>query len=402
MWLVFVALLAQSVDFQADGIKALDAKQYDTAVELFTKAVTADPKDYAPRFHLALAFSLLGNDAQAIPHYNAALELKPGLYEAELNLGISLLRTKDADGAIPFLKHATEQKPKELQPALYLASALFEKGQWNEAEAAYKTALSLDAQSAASALGLGQALARQGRRTDAEPHFRKAASLDPAYKDSLLQLASLYEENRQTTEAIAIYREFPENPGALEHMGALLTDTGHADEAIPLLEKVVVQSATVANRVALAQAYLSNKQPDKAGLLLAQMVASEPRDYQLRMFFGRSLRDQHQYAGAAPQFMAAAQIKPDAAESWNELAAALILAEQYPQALAALDRVRALNAETSAHFFFRALAFDHLHQLKDALANYNKFLETSQGKSPDEEFKARQRARTIENELRKR
>jgi len=43
-----------------------------------------------------------------------------------------------------------------------------------------------------------------------------------------------------------------------------------------------------------------------------------------------------------------------------------------------------------------------LHQLKEALAAYNKFLETSQGKNPDEEFKARQRARIIQHELDKR
>jgi tetratricopeptide (TPR) repeat protein len=114
------------------------------------------------------------------------------------------------------------------------------------------------------------------------------------------------------------------------------------------------------------------------------------------------LRDQRKFTDAAPQFLAAAQIKPDSVESWNELTAVLIMAEQYPQAIAALDRVRALGAETSGHYYSRAMAFDHLHQLKEALANYNRFLETSQGKNPDQEFIARQRVRNIQNELGKR
>src|ERR1700719_1945777 len=109
MWLVVVALIAQSTDFQADGIKALDAQKYDVAVELFTKAVAADPKDYAAHFHLALAYSLLNKDAEAISHYKTVLELKPGLYEAELNVGICLLRIKDAAGAVPYLKSAAGQ-----------------------------------------------------------------------------------------------------------------------------------------------------------------------------------------------------------------------------------------------------------------------------------------------------
>src|SRR5580692_923474 len=117
MWLLVAALLAQTADFQADGVKALDAKQYDAAVGLFTKAVAADPKDYAAHFHLALAYSLLGKDIEAVAEYKTTLELKPGLYEAELNIGVSMTRAKDAASAIPHLKSAVAQKPKEFRPA---------------------------------------------------------------------------------------------------------------------------------------------------------------------------------------------------------------------------------------------------------------------------------------------
>jgi hypothetical protein len=42
-----------------------------------------------------------------------------------------------------------------------------------------------------------------------------------------------------------------------------------------------------------------------------------------------------------------------------------------------------------------------LHQRPEALENYNKFLATSGGKFPDQEFQARQRARLLEKELRR-
>lgn len=402
MWFVLMAFLAQSVDFQAEGIKALDAKQYSTAVSLFTQAVAADPQDYSAHFHLALAYSLLDKDADAIPEYKTALQLKPGLFEAELNLGICLLRVQDADAAIPYLKSAAGQRPKEFRPGFYLGQAMLDKGRYSEAEAAYTTALSLDSGSAAAEAGLGLALAREGKRADAGPHFRKAAALDPAYKDAWLQLAALYEENQEAAQAIAIYREFPENPGAQERMGALLIQTGDAGDAIPVLEAVVAQSPTPANRVALAQAYVKSKQPDKAAPLVAQAVTAEPRDYELRLFYGRLLRDQRKFNEAAAQFHAAAEIKPDTAEPWNELAGMMTAAEQYPEVITALDQVRALGAETSAHYYYRAMALDHLHQRKDALANYNKFLESSHDQHPEEEFKARQRIRIIRNELKQR
>ena len=401
-WLALAAVLLQSVDYQAEGIKALDAKQYGTAAELFKKAVAEDPRDYGAHFHLALSYSLLNRDTEAIPEYNKVLELKPGLYEAELNLGICLLRAKDPAAALTHLKGATEQKPKEPRPAYFYAQALLDSGQNSEAETAFVNAISLNATSAPAEAGLAQALAREGKLKEAEEHFRKAAIIDSAYLSGLLELAQMYEDKQKAAEAIAIYREFPDNAGAQERMGALMIQAGQAADAIPALEAAVAKSPSSANRVTLAQAYVRSKQNDKAAPLMAAVVASEPADYDLRMFYARILRDQRKFNEAAQQFLAASKLKPEAPQPWNEIAGVMIAAEQYPQALAALDQVRAHNAETSAHFYLRAISLDHLHQLKDALANYNKFLEMSQGKSPDEEFKARQRARIIQNELNKR
>ncbi len=402
MWVLFAMLLAQSVDYSAEGMKALDAQKYDTALDLFTKAVTEDPKDYGPQFNLALTYGLMGKYAEAIQHYKIVLDLKPGLYEAELNLGISLLRSKDAASAVVQLKAAAEQKLSEFSPVFYLGDALRETGDWAGAEAAYSTAVALKANSAEAEWGLAQTLMHEKRLADSEPHFRKAGALNPKYQSYLLELATLFEADHQTDKAVALYREFPNDVGAQERIGALLLSSGDAGSAIPALEAAVAKSPTAGNRVALAQAYLKNKQDDKALAVTAQLVAAEPQAYDVRMFAGKLLLNVHKLPAAAAQFNAAAQIKPDSIEAWRELSAVLVINQDYVGGIAALDRLRALGVETSGQWFFRALAYDHLHQLKEALAAYNKFLETSQGKSPDEEFKARQRARIIQHELDKR
>ena len=116
MWpVLLMVLLAQAPDYVAEGLKALDAGNSETAVELFDKAVAADPADYSAHFNLALAYSMTNRDAQAIPEYKKTLELRPGLYEAQLNLSISLLNVNDPAAAIPLLKAAAEQKPKEFR-----------------------------------------------------------------------------------------------------------------------------------------------------------------------------------------------------------------------------------------------------------------------------------------------
>jgi tetratricopeptide (TPR) repeat protein len=403
MWpVLFVALLAQSSNDLAEGLKALDAGKAEAAIESFTKALAADPADYSAHFNLGFAYSMAGKDAQAIPEYRRALELSPGLYEAQLNLSISLLNTNDAAAAVPLLKAAREQKPSEFRPVYYLGTALLETKQLPEAEAAFEQAVDMDAASAGAELGLGQALARQGRRLEAQPHYRKAWKLEPAYHSYLLELAAMYEQNHELPQALEIYREFPENPGAQERMGVLLLQTGQSAAAIAALEPVVASSPTSANRLALAQAYVKEKQLAKAEPLTAQAVAAEPQAFDLRMFYGRILRDERKFPPAAEQFSAATKIKADSPEAWTELAGVLVMAEKPAEGLAALDRVRALGAESAGHFYLRALVLERLQKPKEALEAYTKFLASSQNVNPDQEFIARQRVKALERELGKR
>jgi len=142
-------------------------------------------------------------------------------------------------------------------------------------------------------------------------------------------------------------------------------------------------------------------QTDKQNQQISKALASDPGNYDLRMFSGRTLRDARQFAPAANQFLAATKLKPDSKEAWNELAMALIMHEDYGPGLAALDRVKALG-ELPGDEYIRAITLDKLRQLPQALASYRAFLAMSEGKYPDLEFLARQRARIIETELHKR
>jgi len=403
MWPIFLLLLlAQTPDFLAEGLKALDAGKSDAAVESLTKAVAADPADYSAHFNLALAYSMSGKDLQAIPEYRKTLELHPGLYEAQLNMAMSLLNTDQPAAAIPLLKAAGEQKPKEFRPVYYLGDALLATKQLADAAAAFEKAVEMDASSAGAELGLGQALARQGRRDEAEPHYRKAANIEKEYHAFLLELASLFEDHHQLNQALNIYSEFPDNPGAQERAGALQLQMGESAAAIATLEPVVAQSPTPANQIALAQAYVKEKQLAKAEPLTAKGVAAAPDDFELRMFYGRILRDQRRFPPAAEQFSAAAKIKPAAAEAWTELAGVLIMAEQPVDGLAALDHVHDLGAESSGHFYLRAITLDKLQRPKEALEAYNKFLASNHNANPDQDFMARQRIKALEKELGKR
>ena len=352
----------------SDGIKALDAKDYPAAVAAFEKLAAAEPENYAAHFHLGLAQSLAGNADAAVGHYRKTLELKPALYEAEVNLGLLLFERKDYAAALPLLESALRAKPGN----------------------------------AAASVGVARSLLELGRLDEAEVALRKAAEVDASQQEVLLDLAQRWEDAKKPERALAIYKEFSTRPGVAERMGNLMLQLGEASSAIEQLKAAVKESPTAANRYALAIAYLRSKDPASAAAEFEQAIQLEPRNVELRMAYGRLLRDERKIAASANQFYAAAQIKPDLKEAWSEMSAMLLLLEQYPQALAGFEKLEALGDPNPGLHFFKAISLDRMKQFKPAKASYEKFLSLSAGKFPDEEFKARQRIRVLEKEIARR
>ena len=402
MWATLLALFfLQSTDFSSEGMHALEAGKYDAAVEAFTKAIAADPKDYTAHFNLALAYTFLHKDAEGIAEYRKTLELKPGLYEAQLNGGILLMRQKNPADALPLFEGAADQRPREYRPRYYLAEAQLQTGDFTKAEANYRLALELDPKSANAELGLAHALAQQGKLSDADPHFHQAARLEPKFREYLLELAEFYEKNQQAPAAIAIYKEFPDNAAAQEQLGELLLENKQYADAIPSLEAAYAKDPTQANRAALAASYIFAGQLEKATPLLDQAVAADPSNYDLRMMYARALRDRKQFPAAAKQFYEAARLKPAESKTWDQLAGMLFMMNDFEQSLQAYTKAHELGDDSAGNWFFRAIILDRLRQLKPAIAAYQHFLSVSKG-NDNQEFQARQRVRILQRELEKR
>lgn len=403
-FLAFLVLLAFQAgqDPAAEGLKALDAGNHEAAIALFTKAVQSDDSDFSAHFNLGLAYSLAGRDAEAEASYRKALELKPGLVQAQVNLATVLLRQKKPAAAVPLLEAALQAKPDNARARLLLGDALLDSGEASKAEQAYHAALTAHPESAAAEIGMARALLLQSRLGEAEPHFRRAVELEPSFKQALLQLGEAYEKAGKTDEAVAVYTQFPENIAARERIGHILLSAGRPKDAIPHLEWVVQTAPTAASRVTLAQAYRRDGETQKALAMFRAAVESDPGATDLRMIYGRELRDARMFRDAAQQFYMVTQAKPGLVEAWSEFAAMLVSLERFPQAIGALNQIRDLGGETAGHVYLRAIVLDRVHDLKGALAAYEQYLSLSKGVNPDEEFKARQRARIIKKELEKR
>lgn len=386
-------------DAKSDGLAALDRGDYARARELFSAAVAADSNDYSALFNLAFAESQLHQDDAATGHLKQVLALKPNLYEAELNLGMLYLRDGKAAQGLPLLQDAVHQRPNAPRAQQYVGEALRQTGDQEHAVEAFAAAAKLDPKAASIQLKWGQSLAASGKLDDAAPHYQAAVALDGGLRSYLAELAQDYEKVNRNAEAIALLQQVPPEPAIQEELGRLLLASGKAEAAAEQFRAAVNTAPTAANKLALASALLQTAHPEAAEPFLAEALQSNPNDYEVLIAIGKIEQSKRNFKLAAELFVKAATVKADSAEAWSNAASSLILSEQYPQALAALDRIHALGADKPGDIYFRAVVYDKLRQLKPALASYQQFLQVSHGQFPDQEFIARHRSAALEKEI---
>lgn len=123
------------------------ARRLEEAIEVYGRAILADPSAPDPLFNMALAFEALGRKDEALASYRAGLAIDPDRAEAYANVG-SLLRSMDMHaGAVQALEYAVKLNP-DLATAHYnLAVTLKLLGRLDEALAAFAKSVELAPQS---------------------------------------------------------------------------------------------------------------------------------------------------------------------------------------------------------------------------------------------------------------
>lgn len=351
----------------AEALRLIEEGRAREAIPLLEDAARKAPDSAAIHFQLGYALSETGEDQRAIAAFRRVLEIDPEIRPARLNLAHLLIRSQQPAEAIPLLEQCLREQPDDAKAAYLLGRALAQTGQWPAAAEA----------------------------------LEKAALQKPGDFDAAMALAEALERAGEKQKAAAVYARFPGEAAALERLGVLELESGELENAIRHLEAARAKSPTPALLFALATAYLRNKQPEQSAAMAAALVQMEPSDAGLRLFYGRVLRDQKKYAEAAPEFQQAVRLAPRSGEAWNELTAVLMLLKQFEPALAALDRARELNGDSPAYDYFRATMLDATNQPKAALESYRRFLASSNGAHPEEEFKARQRVKILERAVRR-
>jgi tetratricopeptide (TPR) repeat protein len=252
---VVAALLQNAGAYEARGMEALAARDWNTAVENLRKAAEIAPLNAVTHSNLGTALSLSGDSAGARRELVEAVRLDPGLAKAHFALGL-------------------------------LAQ---DEGLWNEAIDRFSAAIRHDADFVDAHFTLAEALRRAGRVEQSLPHYLDVLRLNRAasqarfgYAMALVRLRRYEEARRSLTDAVRLHPDQPGLPHALARILAAAPDpeVRDGDRALVLIQPLLKprRSAAVSETMAMALAELGRF--DEAAKWQQRAIATAREDGQ--------------------------------------------------------------------------------------------------------------------------
>ena len=390
----------------AQAETAMEHGDLATAESLLQKAAKDNPNDYRPWFDLGYVYNATRRAPQAIEAYRKSAALKPEVFETNLNLGILLAGQNENAEAAKYLRAATQLKPQS-KPEAGLSRAW----QWlgitqqnadpQQAMAAFAEASKLSPQDAQPHLYAANVLEKPADWRAAALEYQKAVELDPKSKPARTGLANAYVKQKKYPEAEAVLRDL------------LAADPQDSHSRVQLVQVLVAEGRNDAAAEELQKTSTAGQQDPQAALQLGSLYVSAgkyveaeqefrfalqkmPNDSEAHLALGSLLMHMKKYPESQQELLAAIRLKPDVAEAYGNLAVVAAENKNYPLTLKALDYRARLLPEDAASYFLRATTYDNLKQVPQAVEYYQRFLEASAGKLPDQEWQARHRLMALD------
>jgi tetratricopeptide (TPR) repeat protein len=206
------------------------ADRFADAAAIYEKLVQAMPGNPGLRLNLGMALHMAGEDAKAIPHFEAVLKQQSNALPALMLLSASHLRTGNPAKAVPLLEKALSLAPEEREGRAMLADALLMLDRYEAAIPHLHKLASADPGNPRAWFGLGRSYEFISQRA-----FETLGAMAPPSPWWLVLAAEARLKQGQNTAAFALYQAALEKQPGLRGVHAGLAEiyrrTGHADWA---------------------------------------------------------------------------------------------------------------------------------------------------------------------------
>ncbi|MBU1041404.1 MAG: tetratricopeptide repeat protein [Proteobacteria bacterium] len=381
------------------GWSHLRMGQSAQALEAFTAAVAVRANgsptaaSAEPLAGMAAATLSLGRVAEARALLARALTVDPHNAVALNTLGHLELSQGNPQKALGHFREALNARPDYVDSRMAAARVLFERADYDAAAAEYFRLATQERRSVAAWNGLGWARLRLGQYKDAFQAFSEARRLNPSLPAAayglgitLAKQGQAEQASQSLAEAIFLNPDFAATPEVLDLMrsrpeyGELFLEMGEAyarklypTAAAPFLEEYLHQNPNSrAGRRALAWASFWAGQEDKAHALFQTLLTVNKDDADAHLGDGLALLSRNHLDLAEPHLRDAVRLEPTNAQAWRALVLLLSRQGKDQEAVAARNNAPKSRLERLDRMSARGFAAFTEGRVRDAVLDFRR------------------------------
>ena len=184
-------------------IKQKEEEKQQYYLGLYKKKVEENPDDYDSYFGMGLVYQNFINDEEkAAECYKKALELKPDLETASINLSILYIEKNKLQEAKEILDKALEFNPESIALLNNLTTIYIAEDKIDEAIKTVKKVTKIDDKNLGAIQNFAFCLVRTGKAGEAIELYKKALGINPDFAEARVNLGLAYSIKGQKEEAI--------------------------------------------------------------------------------------------------------------------------------------------------------------------------------------------------------
>lgn len=428
--------LGRALKLEPDSVETMcllgqayfNERKDSAALDLLLKAHQLAPQNTDAIFLLARISMKQYYYEDAIPLLESGVKIAPNRPDLHAALGECYTYAGKTDKAIQEFQALIKLDPSA--PSYdFMALCYRQMGRFDEAKKYLAEGLKSDPRNAACLYNMGYIASRQGNYSEAEKWLEKALQVSPDYPDALRELAGAKMDEKKFQEAVPLLRKCAQldpNPAPdyyklataernLHQMAAAerdlkvfqtlsknlqagpypyqhLFDYLDTRAGLSPSQQSQVDLAQLQQEIAthpehpdtfylLAETYLKLGRRQEAEDAIQKLDQLSQGDFRTDMGIGVLLARYRLYPQAIAYFQKALKTNPSSDEGWYDLADAYFRARDYPNALAAIQRVSEAGQSDPSTLSLLGDIDSHLGRADDAVRAFNQVI----AESPDKD-----------------
>jgi tetratricopeptide (TPR) repeat protein len=329
--------------------------------------------------HQAQALHRDGRLADAEKLYRRVAKEAPPNAQLQYRLALLQFQQRRQDDALASVAAALAIDPGASEALVLKGVLLGAKGRHDEALASFELVLARIPTHADALYNKALVLLQQGRCQRAATAFDQVVALAPGAVDAWVNRGVALQQSARPAEAVASYdRALALAPGHLQarlNRGTALHMQGLFAQAVDSFDKAIALSPRQASAWIGRGSALMGQQRFEEAL--------ESFDTALEIAPGETVATERRAAVLATmKLFGAAEPGKSQADIWQERAAYFQIAQNFPEALAALDKVLALDKDNSPALTRKAAILCEARRVEEGMALYRHHAEHTLGDKP--------------------